>query len=106
MIKELKGKKIKKFPPILFPLWLIAFMIYLLIELVKWLFGCWRCDVCKRQFTLFDTRHKDVIEVRKIIRGKSYMKFKKVHVCNTCKSELNKQRELIKDNNLYMKQRY
>lgn len=87
MFKKLR-KPIHKFPPILFPIWLVVFLIDCIIRLAFWLVGFWRCDMCRKRYSMYDMRFKEVIPEQRVIKGKLYTKYKKTHICSACKQQL------------------
>ena len=92
MFKKLK-RPIHKFPPILFPIWVIVFTIDCVIKLVFWLLGYWMCDICHKRQSMYDRRYKEVIPTQKVIKGKLYTKYRKMHICDICKEQMNIEKE-------------
>lgn len=78
-------KKIKRLPPILFPVWLVIFLLDRAYRLAMWLFGYWYCKDCKQRFGITDERHLHVYTEEIFKRGNFYTKFRKKRICNICK---------------------
>ena len=78
-------RKIKRLPPILFPVWLVMFILDRAYRTIMWLFGFWYCKDCKQRFGITDERHLHVYTEEIFKRGKFFTKFKKKHICIVCK---------------------
>ena len=79
-------KKIKRLPPILFPIWLLLFLGDKTARFFMWLVGYWWCSDCKRRFFIYTERFKLIYPEGKFNRRKNTVHYKnKVkQLCDHC----------------------
>lgn len=81
-----KLKDIRRFPPILFPIWLLIFLVRKTGKGLMWLVGFWKCHYCHSTHWITGERHVNIIQSPVIVTAKgNFIKNRKVHLCDECK---------------------
>lgn len=89
-------RKIKRLPPILFPVVLVALAIVALYRTTLWLFGFWNCSDCGKRGDIRDDKI-EVKELKSFTFGKNqYHYYKKRYICDNCQETKYKNNEGIK----------
>jgi hypothetical protein len=87
-------RKIKRLPPIMFPIWLIVFIFDNCYKLCIWLIGKWNCKDCGKRYGIYDERFEVLYQKEIFKKGKLYLKYKSKKVCTSCYAkQQNKEQE-------------
>jgi hypothetical protein len=77
-------RKVKRLPPIMFPVWATVFLADKAVQFVLWLFGKWNCKDCGKRYGIYDERF-EVIYIKTIYKkGQQYHKYKAKKICTAC----------------------